>query len=104
MIVATAFVLFQVLAYDKSPSQTRTLGSTLWTCVVAFCAIHCIIVDLTIHSIVFVGMILACAWRTSSLISMIKDARRRRRAKYLVRLGASKVEPGNIRSSELIAP
>ena len=91
MLFATAFVLQQLLTFDRSVQEARKLSTWLWAALLAFTAVHCLLNNLVLHSIVFASMILFIGFKTYGTIQGMTNRDRKRRAQQMSRIGAGKL-------------
>lgn len=91
MIVATAFVVNQLLTFDKPYERRNKATRGLIALVFLFANIHFWTNNLTLHSAVFACMLLFVYLRTSNLITGIKDGETQRKARRLALLGGCKI-------------
>ena len=94
MIFATAFVLQQLLTFNRTFKESVSITAIISTAVIGFSILHCKINDLNIHSAVFAGMVLFIAYRVTALTKQVKNPALQRHAGNLARYGGGNIKKG----------
>lgn len=92
MIFATAFVLQQLLTFNRTFKESFSITAILSTAVIGFSILHCKINDLNVHSAVFASMVLFIAYRVSALTKQMKNPALQRHAGNLARYGGGNIK------------
>lgn len=92
MIFATAFVLQQLLTFNRTFKESRSITAILSTAVIGFSILHCKINDLNVHSAVFASMVLFIAYRVTALTKQMKNPALQRHAGHLARYGGGNIK------------
>ena len=85
MIYAVALLIQRIFTFDKPAKQARNITLIVLLGAVSYTVLHCVLDNLTVHTVVFLAMLITASKKVRALIRVLPEAKQRQRLTSLAR-------------------